>query len=191
GSAAQALFDANEYTDQEIANIDVGVQSVVAGTNVTVDNTDPANPIVSASGGGGGGAVDSVNGQTGVVVLDADDIDDTSTTHKFVTSTDLTKLSNLSGTNSGDVTVSDSSEIDLTLTGQQISATIVSGSIDESKLDTSVNASLDLADSAVQSGDLGDLALLDLVTISDIDATGTPSSTTYLRGDGTWATPAG
>ena len=30
-----------------------GVQSVVAGTNVTVDNTDPANPIVNASGGGG------------------------------------------------------------------------------------------------------------------------------------------
>ena len=30
-----------------------GVQSVVAGTNVTVDNTDPLNPIVSASGGGG------------------------------------------------------------------------------------------------------------------------------------------
>lgn len=32
-----------------------GVQSVVAGTNVTVDNTDPANPIVSASGGAGSG----------------------------------------------------------------------------------------------------------------------------------------
>ena len=31
------------------------VESVVAGTNVTVDATDPANPIVSASGGGGGG----------------------------------------------------------------------------------------------------------------------------------------
>jgi hypothetical protein len=30
------------------------VESVVAGTNVTVDNTDPANPIVSAAGGGGG-----------------------------------------------------------------------------------------------------------------------------------------
>ena len=30
------------------------VQSIVAGTNVTVDNTDPANPVVSASGGGGG-----------------------------------------------------------------------------------------------------------------------------------------
>jgi hypothetical protein len=33
-----------------------GVSSVVAGTNVTVDNTDPANPIVSASGGGGSSA---------------------------------------------------------------------------------------------------------------------------------------
>lgn len=32
-----------------------GIQSIVAGTNITVDNTDPANPVVSASGGGGGG----------------------------------------------------------------------------------------------------------------------------------------
>lgn len=46
--------------------------------------------------------VTSVNGQIGDVVLDADDIDDTSTTHKFVTAGDITKLSNLSGTNTGD-----------------------------------------------------------------------------------------
>lgn len=31
-----------------------GVRSVVAGTNITVNNTDPLNPIVSATGGGGG-----------------------------------------------------------------------------------------------------------------------------------------
>lgn len=30
------------------------VESIVAGANVTVDSTDPANPIVSATGGGGG-----------------------------------------------------------------------------------------------------------------------------------------
>jgi len=30
---------------------------------------------------------------------------------------------------------------------------------------------------------------LETVTIADIDTTGTPSSTTYLRGDGSWATP--
>jgi hypothetical protein len=66
------------------------VQEVVAGTNVTVDNTDPANPIVSATGGGGG-AVDSVNGQTGTVTLDADDIDDSATTNKFATELQLNK----------------------------------------------------------------------------------------------------
>jgi hypothetical protein len=57
--------------------------------------------------------VTSVNSQTGTVVLDADDIDDTSTTHKFVTSTDITNLSNLSGTNTGDQSSSDFSLEDL------------------------------------------------------------------------------
>lgn len=31
------------------------IQSIVAGDNITVDNADPANPIVSGSSGGGGG----------------------------------------------------------------------------------------------------------------------------------------
>jgi hypothetical protein len=48
------------------------------------------------------------------------------------------------------VTVTDSAEINFTLTGQDITAALVAGSIDETKLDTSVNASLDLADSALQ-----------------------------------------
>lgn len=67
-----------------------------------------------------------------------------------LTSAQYTVVGNTSGTNTGDVTVADSSEIDFTLTGQQISASIVAGSIDESKLDVSVNASLDLADTSVQ-----------------------------------------
>jgi hypothetical protein len=46
--------------------------------------------------------VQSVNTQTGAVVLDADDVDDASTAHKFVTASDITNLSNLSGTNTGD-----------------------------------------------------------------------------------------
>lgn len=33
------------------------VESVVAGTNITVDNTDPSNPIVNSAGGGGGGQI--------------------------------------------------------------------------------------------------------------------------------------
>jgi len=46
--------------------------------------------------------VQSVNTATGAVVLDADDIDDASTTNKFVTAADITNLGNLSGTNTGD-----------------------------------------------------------------------------------------
>lgn len=48
-----------------------------------------------------------------------------------------------------------------------------------------------LADTAVQPGDLGALAVKDTVSVSDISATGVPSTATYLRGDGTWETPPG
>ncbi len=48
------------------------VDSIVAGTNVTVDNTDPVNPVVSASGGGGGGAT---------VIDDLTDVDTTTAGH--------------------------------------------------------------------------------------------------------------
>jgi len=48
-------------------------------------------------------AVDSVNWQTGVVVLDADDISDSSTTNKFATTAEKTKLSFISVTQSVDL----------------------------------------------------------------------------------------
>lgn len=51
----------------------------------------------------GGGAVDSVNGNTGVVVLDQDDILDGTLAKQFL-SADKTKLDNQSGTNTGDET---------------------------------------------------------------------------------------
>src|SRR6476659_6726101 len=44
---------------------------------------------------GSGGAVDSVNGHTGVVVLDPDDLDDTSTTNKFTTAAEISKLAGI------------------------------------------------------------------------------------------------
>lgn len=50
---------------------------------------------------GGSGAVDSVNGQTGVVVLDTGDIAET-TDHNYVTDAQQTVIENTSGTNTGD-----------------------------------------------------------------------------------------
>ena len=60
---------------------------------------------VQVQGGGGGGAVDSVNGQTGVVVLDTDDIQDTAN-NRYTNDTDITRLANTSGTNTGDQNLS-------------------------------------------------------------------------------------
>lgn len=72
--AAWTVALGNEITARESADNALGrVDAVVAGTNVTVDSTDPRNPIVSATGGGGG--VDTVNGDAGPdVVLDAADV---------------------------------------------------------------------------------------------------------------------
>jgi hypothetical protein len=45
------------------------VETIVAGTNVTVDSTDPANPVVSASGGGGGVTVARAQRTAGDITL--------------------------------------------------------------------------------------------------------------------------
>lgn len=90
------------------------VASVVAGTGITVNSTDPANPVIASSItqytdalAAAAAPVQSVNSHTSSVVLTADDIADTSTTHKFVTAADKTVLSNTSGSNTGDQTLSD------------------------------------------------------------------------------------
>lgn len=133
---------------------DTAVQSIVAGSNVIVDDTDPLNPVVSVNPLAGG--VSAVQAGTGIDVNDTDPIEP-----------------------------------------------IVS-------LDSASIASLALADSATQPGDLatvattgayndltgkptlGALAAKTQIDVpGDINATGTPSGTTYLRGDGAWFTPAG
>ncbi len=80
-SGIEALAEVNTLND------------VIAGTNITIDKTDPLNPVIAASGWTA--PVDSVNTQTWVVVLDADDILDTTTTNKYTTAWDISKLSGI------------------------------------------------------------------------------------------------
>lgn len=98
-----------------------------------------------------------------------------STNKRYVTDAQLVVIGNTSGTNSGNVTVTDSAEIDFSLTGQDITASLKNGSIDEARLDASVNASLDLADSALQT------VSVDGVTIT---GDGTPGDPLVAAGGG-------
>ena len=142
--------------------------------------------------------VDSVNAQTGAVVLDADDIDDTSTTNKFVTASDVTKLSNLSGTNTGDQDLS-------TYQVKPAEGAFVDG--DKTKLD-GIEAGADVTDEAkvstagapiISSGSgapsstpnkVGDIYIDTTNDISYI-ATGTASSSDWkVQATGTAGTPA-
>jgi hypothetical protein len=106
--------------------------------------------------------VQSVNTQTGAVVLDADDVDDTSTTHKFVTASDITNLGNLSGTNTGDQNLS-SYQL------QPTEGAFVDG--DKTKLD-GIEASADVTDSTnVESaGALMDSEVTNLAQVKAFDS---------------------
>ena len=86
-----------------------------------------------------GGTVTSVNGEVGVVVLDMDDFAETAT-NKILTTAERAEIAANTAASHAAVTVSDSAEIDFTLTGQDITGIIDRmASIDETKLDASTN----------------------------------------------------
>ncbi len=134
GDAAPIVLSASQLFGRgstgDLAPITIGANLSMTGTTL------------SASGGGGG-VVDSVNGQTGIVVLDTDDITEGLTNLYYTDERAQDAIGTI---------LTDTSEIDFTYNdaAPTISAALVAGSIDETKLDVSVNASLDLADSALQ-----------------------------------------
>lgn len=96
-----------DFAAEDLANLSTKEADDLDATGITdgyVLKADGSGGTAweAESGGGGGGAVDSVNGQTGTVVLDPDDLDDTSTTNKFTTAAEISKLAGIEA--SADVT---------------------------------------------------------------------------------------
>lgn len=169
-----------------------------ANSNIQAHISSTSNPHNTTKSQVGLGNVPNVDATNpGNIIQDSN--------HRFTTDAEKTILSNtsgtntgdetastiksklgittLSGSNTGDVTVTDSSEIDFTLTGQSLTASIKSGSIDETKLDDSVNASLDKADTALQSFTETDPIFIASPASNVID---TGDGTMYLSDDGTY-----
>ena len=186
---------------------------LTAGTNITID----ANNVISAAGGSGGGAVDSVNGKTGVVVLDADDVGalpDTTTASDLgayvkpssgIPKTDLASAVQTSlgkadtALQTAPVTSVNTKTGAVSLTASDIGAyTKPSTGIPKADLASSVQTSLGKADTALQSapvnsvnGKTGAVSL----SASDVgalpDSTTIPTKTSDLTNDSGFLTSAG
>lgn len=90
--AADALKLSSIEDNADITDATNVTSGLVSATSIS--ESDKAT-IRSNIGAGGATSVSSVNGQTGTVVLDADDISDTDTENKFTSASDITKLSGI------------------------------------------------------------------------------------------------
>lgn len=146
------------------------VKLVHAGTNVTVNNTDPQNPVVGSTGGGGGGGgtVDSVNGAL------PDGSGDVTITPAIIGAASTSALAAVS-------TVANAA---YTPGGTKVA---------RADLDSSTTTSLGKADTALQSNAVSSVAgRTGAVTLAVADVSGAaPLVSATLTGNPTTPTPTG
>ena len=93
GGSGGAVDSVNGQTGTVVLNLgdlnNVDTSGLTAGQVIEYNGT---NFVAINTPSGGSGAVDSVNGQTGTVTLNADDIPDGTTTNKYITQAEIDKL---------------------------------------------------------------------------------------------------
>lgn len=150
-----------------------GILQVRAGTGITVDNSNPQYPTINSIGGGG--AVDSVNGETGVVVLTSDDISDTAQTNKWATAAEKTKLGFISVTQPVDLDTIESDTAtnnvkvtNATHTGEVTGATTLT--VDKTAITNKTEVTAALSDHVLvaDASDTGNLKKVTVQTIVDL-----------------------
>jgi hypothetical protein len=177
-SIPQASGSADGYLSNDDWNTFDGKQDSII---LTTTGTSGAATLVGSTlnipqYSGGSGAVDSVNGQTGTVVLDTDDIADTAT-NRYTNDTDITRLANTSGTNTGD---QDLSGLALKTTSISTQSPLSGGG------DLSANRTLSIPQANGSTDGFLDSA--DWVTFNGKFNAPTGTTSEYVRGDGSLAT---
>ena len=186
---------------------DVAVTGTVDGRDVAADGTK----LDGIEAGAEVNTVDSVNSQTGVVVLDADDISDAATTNKFTTAADISKLAGIEA--GADVTDTANVTAAGALMDSEVTNLAAVKAFDPTDYATAAQGAL--ADSALQSGDnvsvltndagyitgnqtvtlSGDLTgsgttsidaqiAANVVGANELNVTGNGTTSQYLRADG-------
>ena len=174
GVAGVGVFKQKTGVDLEFKNINAGSTKITvtndAGNNEIDIDVDPSNINTADLNNdalfinSAGAPVQSVNTQTGTVVLDADDISDTSTTNKFTTAGDITKLSGIEAL------------ADVTDTANVTAA----GALMDSEVDADIKTLVLPASTTITAFAqtfLDDAAAVNVRTTLDVDQAGTDNST--------------